>query len=268
MQEDSGAAMLTHEDAGPWGAGPPGPTGRASTDRDGAGADAATPDWQKQLTSLVAGQKNIMQTIKKNQSDMRSYIGNEVKKVRDDLMLEMSQLTRRLEILESRQTDVEGKEPFHPDVSVVMANLPKLAREETTAQLREAVEKLVQEAMELPGIEVVDVTRRVGHGSSPGLVIVELCTLDDKKTVLRAKTKLKSNQSFKNVFIRSAEGHTDRLIRLNFNTLLRHFGLTQQFRITGSGRLIPRQTHASSTSVDAPAASPGRSAGNDDPDAD
>ena len=180
----------------------------------------------------------------------------------------MSQLTRRLELLESRQTDVEGKKPFHPDVSVVLANLPKLAREETTTQLREAVEKLVQEAMELPGIEVVYVTRRVGHGSSPGLVIVELCTLDDKKTVLRAKTKLKSNQSFKNVFIRSAEGHTDRLIRLNFNTLLRHFGLTQQFRITGSGRLIPRQTHASSTSEDAPAASPGRSAGNDDPDAD
>ena len=76
-------------------------------------------------------------------------------------MLEMSQLTRLLEVLESHQTCVEGKEPFHPDVSVVMANLPKLAQEETTAQLREGVEKLVQEAMELPGIEVVDVTRRV-----------------------------------------------------------------------------------------------------------
>ena len=79
MQEDSGAAMLTYEGAGPGGAGPPGPAGRVSTDRDGAGTDA-TPDWQKQLTNLVAGQKNIMQTIKKNQSDMTSYIGNEVKK--------------------------------------------------------------------------------------------------------------------------------------------------------------------------------------------
>ena len=96
-------------------------------------------------------------------------------------MLEMSQLTRRLEVLESRQTDVEGKEPFHPYVSVVMANLPKLAREEITAQLREAVERLILEAMEMPGIEVVDVSRRIGHGSSPGLVIVELCTLTTKR---------------------------------------------------------------------------------------
>ena len=203
-----------------------------------------------------------MQTIKKNQSDMRSYIGNEIEKVRVDLMLEIFQLTRRLELLESCQTGVEGTKTFHPDVFVVMANLPKLARQETTAQLREAVKKLIQEAMQLPGIEVVDVTRRVGPGSSPGLVI------NNTKTMIRAKTKLKSNQSFQNVFIRAAEGHTDRLIKLDFNTLLRHFGPTQQFHITGSGHLIPRQTHASSNSENAPAASSGRSVGNDDPGAD
>ena len=66
---------------------------------------------------------------------MRSYIGSQVKKS-DNLMLEMSQLSCRFKALENRRTEIEDKEPFYPNVFVVMANLPKLPCEETTAQLR------------------------------------------------------------------------------------------------------------------------------------
>ena len=95
--------------------------------------------------------------------------------------------------------------------------------------------------MGLPGIEPVAVTRRASRGPGPGLVLLELTDLDSKKEVLRAKLKLRDNPAYRNLYVRSAEGHTDRLIRLNFTTLLRHLELTNEFRITGNGRLVPRR---------------------------
>ena len=51
---------------------------------------------------------------------------------------------------------------------------------------------------------------------------------------------LRTNDQYKNIYLRSAEGHTDRLIRLNFQ-------LTREFRLTGSGRLVARDQDTGAT---------------------
>ena len=151
----------------------------------------------------------------------------------------MSAMTNRLTALEER-TPPAAKEPFDPNVTVVIANVAPISGNEDNVQLLQYIEELFINGLQLPGIELVEVTRRAGRGTAPGLVLVELFSVDDKKTVLRAKMNLRNTQQYKNIYMRSAEGHTDRLIRLNFQTLLRHFNLTNQFRLTGSGRLIAR----------------------------
>ena len=208
------------------------------SDRDGDVNKPAAPT-QLDLKTILEGQNKIIQKLNQNHTELRNHIDREVKKVRDDLVLEISQLTRRMEVMETRQAAIVTKEPFEPDITVICANLPQAALDESDAQLRQLVEQLVNDGMGLPGIEIANVTRRSGRQQNPGLV--ELHSLDDKKTVLRSKTTLRDNAAYRNEYVRSAEGHTDRLIRLNFNTLLNHFNLTQQFRITGSGRLMPKE---------------------------
>ena len=73
------------------------------------------------------------------------------------------------------------REPFDPDTTVVIANLTALAQRKTDAQLLEKVQHVVSVGLELPGIEVVAVTRRAGRGNTPGLVLAQFVCLDDKK---------------------------------------------------------------------------------------
>ena len=152
------------------------------------------------------------------------------------------------------------RKPFDPDTTVVIANLTALAQRKTDAQLLEKVQHVVSVGLELPGIEVVAVTRRAGRGNTPGLVLAQFVCLDDKKTVLGAKQNLRNNAAYSNLYIRSAEGRTDRLLRLNFQTLLQHFDLTRQFRITGNGRLVP-QNRPTTNQDQQPASSDSRSRG-------
>lgn len=219
---------------------------QSATMRDGANtADPPDKSWQDKLSSIMQGQKSIIDKINSNHREMKDMISREIKKVRDDVFLEIAQVTQRLEAIETRASAAPpSREPFAPDQTVVIANLPMLSPNETEAQLLEKVDHIIGTGLELPGIETVAATRRPGRGSTPGLVLVELNSLDDKKMILRAKMSLREKPQFRNLFIRSAEGHTDRLIRLNFQTLLQHFDLTQRFRLTGSGRLVPRERPA------------------------
>ena len=200
----------------------------------------STPDISEQLARIAADQKQIMSNIKTNHRELKQLIADEIGKVREDLNIEVAKINRRLDVLETRAPP-PVHEPFEPGVTVVVANLPSSSQEDPN-QLMTGVQGLIHQGMGLPGIEIVAVTRRAARGRGPGLVLVELHDLEDKKTVLRAKRSLREKPEYRNIYVRSAEGHTDRLLRLNFQTLLNHFQLTQQFRFTGSGRLIPRET--------------------------
>ena len=203
--------------------------------------EAGDSDIRAQLKKIASGQNTIMNKIRENNDDLKTMIATEVSKVRDDIFLEMSQITRRLDILESRSpVATNTREPFSPDVTVVIANLALVSASETEAALMDKINHVLAEGLALPGIEPVAVTRRAARGRGPGLVLLELNDVGDKITVLKAKQSLRNKPEYKNLYLSSAEGHTDRLMRLNFNTLLNHLNLTREFRFTGSGRLVPR----------------------------
>ena len=149
----------------------------------------STPDLSEQLAPIAADQKQIMDNIKTNHRELKQLIADEIGKVREDLNIEVAKINHRLEVLETRAPP-PVHEPFEPGVTVVVANLPSSPQEDPN-QLMTGVQGLIHQGMGLPGIEIVAVTRRAARGRGPGLVLVDLHDLEDKKTVLRAKRSLR-----------------------------------------------------------------------------
>ncbi len=59
------------------------------------------------------------------------------------------------------------------------------------------------------------------RGDTPAAVKVEWSSREDKVSTLRLKQKLKEQSDYKNVFLKSAKSHAERLIEINFKTMLR-----------------------------------------------
>lgn len=210
------------------------------------GGDAS--QLKAMFDKIEQGQKNVLAKLNYNHKELKSLISHETKVLRDEVFLELANVTRRLTQLETRPAPLPEPAPFEPEVSIILSNLPILGRNETDDLLLAKVEDIVQTGLELPGIEVVNCKRLSGRERAPGLVIIEFPDLESKKSVLRAKNLLKNKPHFSNLFIRSAEGHTDRLMRLNMQTLLKHIGADRLYRFTGSGRLVKRDQNSTAGS--------------------
>lgn len=70
-----------------------------------------------------------------------------------------------------------------------------------------------------PLSEIVNVEQMKLRGSGPGIIKVELFTLQDKVAVLRHKQSLRDNKRSDHNFIQSAKSHMKQLINLNFRAL-------------------------------------------------
>ena len=189
--------------------------------------------------------------------NLNNIIDSEVDNVREEVSSDLSQITRRLEELESRLVETDPREPFTPDVTIIIVNLAPVSANETEAApvgaketetaLMDKIHHILAEGLALPDIEPMAVTRLAPRGKGPGLVLLELGDVEDKITVMNAKQSLRNKDEYKNLDLRTAEGHTDRLMRLNFNTLLSNLHRKREFWFTVSGRLVPRDgTHGSS----------------------
>ena len=64
----------------------------------------------------------------------------------------------------------------------------------------------------------VAVERIRARGELPGLVKVELGSVEEKVKVLRRKSKLRDNQGCEDIHVSSAKTHAKRLVELNFRT--------------------------------------------------
>lgn len=85
----------------------------------------------------------------------------------------------------------------------------------------ERVKSLLSEELRCdPVPEVVDVERLSPRGRGPGVIKVEFRTEQEKVAVLSHKRSLRDNENYSRVFIHAAKSHAERLINLNFRTLL------------------------------------------------
>lgn len=159
----------------------------------------------------------------------------------DQLNLSVGTIRNDIQQLETRvdRLDEICGASFPPELSIIASDIPKSRNE----NLVDKFNIMAREGLKLEGIEAVAAERLPStryKGTRPPLVKIELKCLSDKIKVLQEKQVLKANDVYKDVFLKSSQSHTERLLELNLATVLKHIPNGKDFRFTGSGRLVKK----------------------------
>ena len=191
-------------------------------------------DMQKRLNeqtkSIEKLENALKQKIESEISNLRNYIDQEVKTMVARFVTIEGKIAKFEEI--QKKADM-----WDYDTTVIVTNLPS----ETNEDLPKKVDNLIKKGLYLNGMNVVRVLRLQSRTQKPGLVKVQLVSLEEKIRLLKAKGNLKENEDYKKVFIRSSKPHSERVAEYNMNVLLNALpGLNKNYRLTGTGKLITR----------------------------
>ena len=115
---------------------------------------------------------------------------------------------------------------------------------ENDQSLKDAITGLIDDGMHIKNLTIVCAECLPGRDDKTGIVKAQLGSKDQKVNVLRAKQALKKNPKYKNIFIRGALTHTERLNYLNARTILKELPHGDRYRITGSGRVVLKGTRS------------------------
>lgn len=197
--------------------------------------------FEQQLNSKVDGLRESMQImISENKEWLKNELSRKAAEIENNIQQNMdndiSLLIRRIEQMETKIDRSSGRTRFDPEVSVVVSGLRYHEGENVTNLIQELLAEGLQD-----NTRIVDAERSKDRGGRPGVVRVEFGSVQEKVGVLRNKQLLKDNPKYSRVFIRSAKTHAERLIELNFKTLLDELHLSHNFYIAGNGRLRRRQ---------------------------
>ena len=107
------------------------------------------------------------------------------------------------------------------------------------------VSRLLSEGLELSPLPVVVTVDRIEpKGSGPGPIKVQLASVQDKVMILRRKKRLENNERYAKVYVRAAKSHAERLIEINFRTILSQIPSGKHYFVTGNGRVMKRNNAA------------------------
>lgn len=192
---------------------------------------------------MLAKLATLTDNVQKNHSEIKDSV-NEAKKeikdakkeIRNEIAMQISQINGRIDRVERSVQEISTGTIFEPAKCIMIYHLTQPS-DETEASLLRTVEHIVAEGFGLPGFEVIRAKRCYGN---PGPVKVEFFNENIKVDVLKAKQAMKSKREFGYLYVRAAKTHEERLIELNFRTLMNRLDVASEFRFTGSGRLVPR----------------------------
>ncbi len=184
----------------------------------------------------------LSKQITQVKTDVLNEVETRIKTARDELLVDIAGLTARIEALEGErdtavadQSDIRAVAEFDPEYTVVAVNLPSPDDEDLT----DTVSRMLQ-TLDVDD-DIVSRTHRLrGRDGKLGLVKVQVKSKNAKIEVLRAKRRLKDSGEFRRTYLRSSKSHVERLVDLNFRTILQEMPGGNQYRITGNGRLVKK----------------------------
>ncbi len=179
-------------------------------------------------------------TMEKMMAENKDAVLKEIEKATKDMKAnldtELGILCARMAKLERKISEKEAKKKsFDPDVSLIFVGLPQSEGEDLMAKVKDLLHVGLGCDTTLCPAAVERVRAR---GDRPGLVKVELSSVQEKVSVLRRKSKLKDNDRFNEVYVSSAKSHAERLLELNFRTLIRETTVGKDLYLTGNGRMV------------------------------
>lgn len=172
-----------------------------------------------------------------SQANMKADLENMAAELRANLDMEVGIITSRMERIETKIAEKCITASFEPNVSIIIVGLQQEDNEDVMAKVLNLLRNgLGCDPMPTP----VAVERIRARGTKPGLIKVELSSVEEKVAVLRRKAELKDHECFQKVFVSSAKSHAERLVDLNFRTLLRETSVGKDFYLAANGRLVKR----------------------------
>ena len=203
--------------------------------------DEMNGNIRKELNSKV---DQLQSTIQKNQGQVLAELSKQGREIRAHMDLEIGRLEARIDTLEGKiegGSDIACKPRFDPDVSIIISGLSEDGDEDLQLTVLRLLSGLGSEAVP------VAVERIRSRGRGPGLVKAEFSSVEEKVAILRNKQKLRDQEEFAKVFMRSAKSHTDRLIEINFKTLLKEIPGGADYFVAGNGRIRRREKRSERT---------------------
>ena len=181
--------------------------------------------------------ERLERLIAENRDEMKAEMDSRITILQQNLDLDIGHVSARMDAFESKLEETKQTVKFQPDVSIIIVGLAftdgEIPRERASALLSEGLKCD-------PVPEIVNAERTTPRGSGPAVIKVEFRTVQDKIAGLRRKKTLRDNDMFSRVFIHAAKSHTERLINLNFRTLLNELPCGKDYFLTGNGRLVKR----------------------------
>lgn len=177
---------------------------------------------EKQVNSRV---DKLCESMEKMMAESQNVVLKEIEKATKDMKTnldtEVEILCARMENIEQKLSEKEAKKKsFDPDVSLIVVGLPHSEGEDLMAKVKDLL--------------------HVGLGCDTALCLVkvELSSAREKVAVLHRKSELKD--SFKDVYVSSAKSHGERMMELNFRTLIRETAVGRDFYLAANGRMAKR----------------------------
>ncbi|KAI8486095.1 hypothetical protein Bbelb_361950 [Branchiostoma belcheri] len=199
------------------------------------GDSAAIMNELKSLSQKIDGmqsslekQLNKKKMVTETKDELKAELERKTEEIGVNIDLEMGHVMARIEAIEKKMSGTNKADrpgEFDPDESVIVSGLPFEEGEDIQAK----IEGLLRTGIH-SDVPVVAAERMKPRGRGPGVV----------KVKLRGNRSNKRKPLYEKVFLRSAKSHTDRLIELNFRTLLWEIPGGKDYFITGSERVKKR----------------------------
>ena len=153
-----------------------------------------------------------------------------------ELNQDIQQVSSRVDTIELKVDQLSQNDWFSPDRTLVVSRL----NTDTSRSEFDQAQALVKDGLGLD-TPVVRIKRMAGRNGRPGLLKVELPSVNEKIEALRRKQNLRSRARYEHVYIRSSQTHDERVAQGNIRTLLDSLpDLRGRYRFAGNGRLVEK----------------------------
>ena len=194
--------------------------------------------------SDIEGNVEKRLTVKFN-TVITDRVKNEVDKLKEEIDSEVNAFKDKVENLEKSyaqivaSSDSRAVKESNVNLNVIVKNLPADQRESAKSGLQNKVLCLIKDGLKLMNVNVTNAIRKSVNSDSnkPGIVVVTLENLEQKKLILKSKQVLKHSSRYSNVYIENEIPYEQRINNFNNRTILKALGKDSDFVIK-SGRIV------------------------------
>jgi hypothetical protein len=215
------------------------------------GSPIPSPSWSdsKKLDFLVQKMSAIDLLIQRvNDLEIKLLASEQKTTALEEQNLHLQALIDQQEDrLRTLETKTDELEEYAPDYSVVAFGVKTTTGEETTAKMKE----IFSEGLNIDPNSIIRAKRlKPRKPGQEGLVIAQMRSVEEKIQALRKKKDLAKYEKHGKIGLSGAKSHTDRLLHLNFKTILKEMPNGNAYFVANNGRVIPsRDTQREGTSA-------------------